>query len=139
MKECRLCKTANEDSVVFCRVCGTKFPDSIIQSAEEEPVEKNSNNFQFDISNDLKEIKALLEPKQYEYMAVEKWTLRERIEEEHKDEISDDYYKQSENEQVFLKYAIKYLNQLGAEGWELIIQDDTYTDCYLLKRECRNK
>lgn len=53
MKECRLCKTANDDSVVFCRVCGTKFPD--LNNQEEITPEA------VNLLNELKEIKALLQ------------------------------------------------------------------------------
>lgn len=53
MKECRLCKAANDDSVLFCRVCGTKFPEL---NCHEEKIPEAIN-----LSNELKEIKALLQ------------------------------------------------------------------------------
>ena len=131
MKECQICKTANPDNVMFCSVCGTKFPVLEIEGKDFIPYDSSSDE-KWNITIDF--LRKTLIPKKYEYMSFVKGELMDKIRLEHIDEFNKD--KNMYHHALYAKYLGIYLNQLGEDGWEVLLYDEDF-NCYLLKREKR--
>jgi hypothetical protein len=125
MKECKVCKTVNADDTQFCHVCGSKFPDQLViqtisgNTLEDEKKEKNGKPKEHS-------------PKRFEYLVID--SLFNTISDIYKDDLEKNKYEPK----FVISLMSKYLNQLGNDGWELIMQEHNYRGVLVFKRDKDN-
>ena len=124
MKECKVCKTVNADDTQFCRVCGSKFPNDLVTQTA-------SNNTPDNVEEKNGKAKEH-SPKRFEYLVIE--SLYNAVLDIYKDDIEKNKY----DRKFVIPLMSQYLNQLGDDGWELIMQERSYGNVLIFKRTVDN-
>lgn len=134
MKECRICKAKSPDDVMFCIICGTKFPEQIPEQIKSYD---NENALSEEKSPRPEQSSFVPLEKKYEYLAVNKGRVYLKIMSEHKSELQNEKDSDALSD-LYAKYTTEYLNKLGDERWELIDSDLRFAghlNGFLFKRE----
>lgn len=124
MKECRICKSQNDDSVLFCHVCGTKFASQSQGTPQEAFPQSLSTS---SVEEEQANVESL---KQYEYLVLD--SLNNEIRSRHAFELDQSGPNYSF---VFRQLATGFLCMLGKDGWKLITTDPSFGHNLIFMRE----